>query len=73
MEICCNGGPDVLGPADSEGAGGTGSVEEAGDVRSEVVTARAVDAGIWGSSIGTRGDDRASIGWSFSSSSSARF
>ena len=38
MEICCNGGADVLGPADSEGAGGTGSAEEAGDIGSGAVT-----------------------------------
>ena len=34
MEICCNGGVDVLGPVDSEGAGGTGGAEKVGDVRS---------------------------------------
>ena len=46
MEICCNGGANILGPADSEGAGGTGGVGEAGDVGSGVMSAGVVDAGI---------------------------
>ena len=29
MEICYNGGADVLGPADSKGVGCTGGAEEA--------------------------------------------
>ena len=57
MEICCNGGADILGPVDSEGAGGTEAAEEVCDVRSGAMTAGAVDARIWGSSIGIRGDD----------------
>ena len=57
MKICYNGGADVLGSADSEGDGGTGGVEEAGNVRSGAVTAGVVDAGIWGSLVGTGGDD----------------
>ena len=46
MEICCNGGADVLGPANSEGAEGIGGAEEASDVGSGAVTAGAVNAGI---------------------------
>ena len=46
MEICCNGGADVLGPDDFEGAGGTKGAEEAGDGGSGTVTARDMDAGI---------------------------
>ena len=72
-EICCNGGADVLGPPDSEGAGGIEGAKEAGDVGSGAVTAGAVDAGNWGSSVGTGGDDLAAVGWSSSCSSSARF
>ena len=72
MEICCNGGADVLGPADSEGDGGTGGAEEAVDVGSGAVTVGAVDAGIWGSSVGTGGDDRAFAGCSSAGSSTAR-
>ena len=55
--MCCNGGADVLGPVDSEGAGGIGGVEEAGDVGSGAVTVGAVNAGIWGFLVGIRGDD----------------
>ena len=51
MEICCKGGADILGPAESEGAGGTRGAEDAGDVGNGAVTAGAVDIGIWGSSI----------------------
>ena len=50
MEICCKGGVDVLGPAESKGAGGTGGAEDAGDVGNGAMTDRAVDTGIWGSS-----------------------
>ena len=50
MEICCKGGVDVLGPVESEGAGGTGGVEDAGDVGNGAMTDRAVHTGIWGSS-----------------------
>ena len=57
VEICCNGGADVLGPADSEGAGGIGGAREASDVGSGAVAAGVVDVGIWGSSVGTRGGD----------------
>ena len=46
IEICWSGGDDVLGPDESEGAGGTGGAEEAGDVCSGAVTAGAVDTGI---------------------------
>ena len=45
----------MLGPNDSEGAGGTRAAEEVGDVGSGVGTSRTMDAGIWGSSIGTAG------------------
>ena len=39
---------DVLGPAKPERAGGTRGTEEAGEVGSGAVIARAVDTGIWG-------------------------
>ena len=55
IEICWSGSADVLGPTESKGARGTGGVEEASDVGSGAVTARAVDTGIWGSSVGTTG------------------
>ena len=46
IEICCSGGVDILGPTDSEGAGGTRDAEEAGDVGSRAGTVGAMDAGI---------------------------
>ena len=46
VEICCKGGTDVLGPAESVGAGGTRSAEDAGDVGNGGVTAGAVHIGI---------------------------
>ena len=55
IEICYSGGADVLGLADSEGAGGTRGAEEVGDVGSGAGTAGVVDVGIWGSSVGTVG------------------
>ena len=55
IEICWSGDAVVLGPTESEGAGGTGGVKEAGDVGSGVVTTGAVDTGIWGSSVGITG------------------
>ena len=57
MEICCKGGADVLGLADSERVRGTEGAEEASDVGSGAVTAGAMDTGIWGSSVGIGGDD----------------
>ena len=57
MEICCNGGADVLSPGDSEGARSIGCVEEAGNVRSGAVIVGAVDARICGFLVGTGGDD----------------
>ena len=38
----------MLGPVESEGAGGTRGVEEAGEEGSVAVTTGAVDTGIWG-------------------------
>ena len=46
MEICCKGGANVLGPAESEGAGGTRGAEDAGDVGNEAVTFGAAHTGI---------------------------
>ena len=59
MEICCGGGADVLGLTDAVGAEGTEGVEDAEDVGNGAVTAGAVDAAIWGSSV-------SSTGWSTS-------
>ena len=53
MEICCKGGADVLGPAESEGVRGTRGEKDAGDVGNGAVIVGAVDTGIWGSSICT--------------------
>ena len=50
MEICCKGGADVLGPAESERDGGTRGVEDASDVGNGAVTNGAVGTRIWGSS-----------------------
>ena len=47
MEICCGGGADVLGPAESAGVGDTGAAEDAGDVGNGVVTDRVADGAIW--------------------------
>ena len=52
MEICCGGGPDVLGPSDAVGAIGTGGVGDAGDVGNGAATVGAADGAIWCSSIG---------------------
>ena len=49
------GGAEVLGPAESEGTGGIGGVEDAGDARRGTVTDGVMDAGIWGSSVGIVG------------------
>ena len=46
IEIYWSGGADVLGPTKSEGAGGTGGAEKAGNVSSGVVIAEAVDTRI---------------------------
>ena len=53
MEICYDGGADVLGPSDIVGAGG---------VRNGAVTAGAAGGAIWGSSV-------SSAGWSTTKSS----
>ena len=55
IEIDCIGGAEVLGPIESEGTGGIGGAEEAGDEGSETMTNGAVETGIWGSSAGTVG------------------
>ena len=55
IEICWSGGVDVMGPTESEGAGGTKRTEEAGEVGSGSVTDEAVDTGIWGSLVCTVG------------------
>ena len=52
IELDCMCGPEVLGPAEYEGIGGTEGAEEAG---SGTVTDGAAEAGIWGSSTGTVG------------------
>ena len=49
------GGVEVLGPVVSEGTGGTGGAEEAGDACSGEVTTGAVDTGILGSFASTEG------------------
>ena len=41
-----SGGSDVLGPAESVGAGGIGSPEDAGAVGNGAMTARAMDSAI---------------------------
>ena len=46
IEIDCMGGTEVLGPAESEGIGGTGSAEEAGDAGSGTMTDGVVENGI---------------------------
>ena len=46
IEICWSAGADVLGPSESEGAGGTGGIEEAGEVGNGAVTVGAMDTGI---------------------------
>ena len=51
MEICYGGGSNVLGPTDAVGAGVIGGAEDADDVGNGVVTARAADGAIGGSSI----------------------
>ena len=45
----------MLGPVESEGAGGTGSAEEAGELGSVVETIGAVDTRTWGSLVCTAG------------------
>ena len=62
MEICCDGGADVLGPSNTVGDGGTGGVGDAGDVWNEAVVVGAGGGAIWGSSV-------SSTGWSTSMSS----
>ena len=51
MEICCDGGVDVLGLADAVRGGGIGGAEDASDVGNGVVTAGAADGTMWGSSV----------------------
>ena len=46
MDTCCNGGSNVLGPAKSVGAGGTGGAKDAGVVGNGVVTVGAIDGAI---------------------------
>ena len=46
MEICCDGGADVLGPTNAVGAGGTGGAEDADDVGNGAVTVGATDGAI---------------------------
>ena len=46
MDTCYSGGSDVLGPAESIGAGGTGGVEDAGVVGNGAVTVGAMDDAI---------------------------
>ena len=46
MDACCNGGSDVLGPAKSVGAGGTGGAKDAGAVGNGAVTVEAMDGAI---------------------------
>ena len=43
---CCSGSSDVLGPAESMGARGTGGVEDAGAVGNGVMTVGAMDGAI---------------------------
>ena len=57
IEIDCMGGAEVLSPAESEGTGGIGGAEEAGDAGSGTVTDGDVETGILGSSSGTAGGD----------------
>ena len=53
IEICWSGSVGVLGLAESEGAGNTRGIEGEGEVGNGAVTIRAVDTGIWGSSVDT--------------------
>ena len=46
MDTCCSGGSNVLGPAESVRAGGTGDAEDAGDVGKGSVTVEAMDGAI---------------------------
>ena len=62
MEICCDGGADVLSPSHAVGAVGIGGEGDAGDVGSGAVTAGAAVGAIWGSSV-------SSAGWSTAMSS----
>ena len=45
IKICWSGGVNVLGPTESEGAGGTEGVEEAYDVSGVALAVGAVDTG----------------------------
>ena len=55
MEICYDGGVDVLGPFDAVGDGGIGGAGDADDVGNGAVTAGATDGAIWGSSVSYAG------------------
>ena len=50
MEICYDGGTDVLGPIDTIGAGGTRGAKDVDNVGNGAMTAGAADCAIWGSS-----------------------
>ena len=59
IEIVSMGDAEVLGPAESAGAGGTKGADDAGGGS---VADGAVDAGMWGSSTGTIGGCGSSAG-----------
>ena len=55
MDTCCSGDSDVLGPAESVEAEGTGGAEDVGDVGNVAVTIAAADGEIWGSYVSSAG------------------